>query len=202
MAKTVKDLNKRTRTFCVELYPDNVLHKKAIDTILKGQFSFVRRWCGIKHDKDIYEETENGHKEGDTKKEHWHFVIECENQKTRNSLAKCLKLDTERFIEPCDKYKGALMYLIHYNTEKYQYSVDELLGSAEWISYITEHSHFENPYFEFNALCKFIDEFAGYLPFSAFGQICYKNGWARTLRHYQNFFINAVNDHNKRFSNH
>ena len=191
------DYAKRTRKFCIELYPDNENHVEAIDRILTEKIGYNKaRWVGILHDRDTYEEETENHKEGETKKAHYHFCIELKDGKTRKTLAKHLGIE-ERFIEPCEKWKASLMYLIHFNVDKYQYEVGDLIGDTEFIQYIAETSQRDNKYLQFNNINNYIKNCNGEIAFTDLCEVCYKNGWLSALTKNQNLFINAVNQHNK-----
>lgn len=189
--------NKLTRKFNIELYPDNPYHAKAIQMLINAELSYNCRLAGILHDCDTYGETTPEHKEGDKKKPHYHFCLETKDAKRRSTLAKKLGID-ERFIEPCEKWKGSLMYLIHYNIDKYQYSVDRLIGDSELINYICETSQKSNKYLQFNSIVNYINSCDGEILFTTLYSVCYKNGWLSALMKNQNLIINAVNQHNKK----
>ena len=187
--------SKRTRNLSVELYPDNPKHAKALEIIQNGEIGYIKRFVGILHDCDTYEETTPEHNAGDTKKPHFHLFVELKDARTRVQFAN--KLDIEsRFIEPLDKPKGFKMYLIHYNTDKYQYHVERLFGDRDIIQYICETANKDNKYLQFNCILEYIKK-SGFVDFVELGQTCYINGWYTALKQNQNFIINAVNQHNK-----
>lgn len=193
----MQDLEKRTRTFCIELYPDNTEHCKAIEILLNNECYYGDRHCAIIHNKDIYTDTTENHKEGDFKKAHWHFVLICLNCHTREQIAKKLNIEI-RFIEPCEKYKAALCYLVHLNTEKYQYDTDKLVGDIEFISYIRTqvNNSSVNRYLAFKLMNDYITNYNGYLKLSDFNRFCFENGCLQIFKSFQLQIIKTIEEHN------
>ena len=191
-------MNIRTRKFNLELYPDNEFHAKAIEKIINYELKGVKACLGIKHDKDTYEEDSESHIAGDTKKVHYHFCIEFENAHRRSGVAKALGLDSERFIEPCEKWKASLCYLIHLNTDKYQYDISELIGDSELISLVSEIKNGDKQGYAFYLMCDYIGNYDGFIDRAEFGKLCYKNGWYAALRANQQTINGCIYDHNKR----
>lgn len=188
--------NIRIRKFCIELYQDNPQHMRALEMLQNGKLSYIRRFVGILHDSDTYEETTTEHNEGDLKKSHYHILVDCSDAKKRTTIANKLDIDV-RFIEPCEKWKGALMYLIHYNVDKYQYNTNALFGDSDLIQYICETSQKNNKYIQFNSVVQYIKNCDDVILFTDLFEVCAKNGWLSALMKNQNLFINAVNQHNK-----
>ena len=124
-AKT-KDLERKTRNFCALLYPDCEEHQKAFETLLNDENI---KLCAIQHDRDEYSESNEEHKAGDTKKAHYHLVIEYSNPRTRNGIAKELGISKTAF-EPCDSLRGAKRYLLHLDDDdKVLYDISEVFGN-------------------------------------------------------------------------
>lgn len=194
----MSELNKYTRNFCIELYPDNTEHSKAIEKIFNNELCTNYRYCGIIHDKDLFLDTNESHKEGDLKKAHYHFVISTKSAKTRFQIAKRLGID-ERFVEPCEKIKGSLTYLVHLNVpDKYQYDCSRLVGDIDYIAYIVEQVNKENinKNISFKILNDFIKNYNGYLSFTEFNEYAYKCGCLQQLKTCQLFFKSAIDEHN------
>lgn len=106
------------------LYPDNEQHVNALDTIIK-----TYDHCGILHDRDVWADDSDDHKQGESKKLHHHVIIRTKNATWNTALASDLGIDV-KFIEQVKNTDNALQYLIHYNdTDKTQYSIDEVYGS-------------------------------------------------------------------------
>jgi hypothetical protein len=131
----------RQRIFLVLLYPDNAEHLQVI-----YQLTNYYKCVGIKHDKDVYQDdifdTDGKliHKKGDLKKPHYHFVIEYDNPRYRNGVAKDLGIDV-RFVQLAENFIASKEYLLHRKQpEKYQYNLDELVGclSGKLIKKLTE----------------------------------------------------------------
>lgn len=83
------------------------------------------------HDKDTWEKDGDGHKKGDLKKPHEHFVCKFSNPRHFSGIAKELGIPVEA-INRCNNLYKAYVYLWHKDTpEKYQYS-PEIVGVHEF----------------------------------------------------------------------
>lgn len=110
--------NKKGRTFCAILYPnENKEHKRILEYISKNYDCAY-----INHNKDITED-------GEVKKEHTHIIWRAgSNPRWKSAIVEELKIE-EHLLDPCNKEK-MLRYLIHYDQEnKHRYSVEEVKGS-------------------------------------------------------------------------
>ena len=108
--------NYRSRTHMLLLYPEDLTHRKAYETIQK-----TYDYASILHNKDVTED-------GEIKKEHWHVVIRFNQPRWRSALCKDLGI-AEYYMEEVKKFDNALQYLIHYNdTDKAQYDINEVQG--------------------------------------------------------------------------
>lgn len=196
----MQDLERRTRNFCIELYPDNEEHSKAIEILLNNALFTGDRYCAIVHDMDTYEETTESHKEGELKKSHMHFVLSCLNGHTRKQVAKKLGIEF-RFIEPCNDFKGALCYLVHLNTDKYQYDTSRLVGDSDYISTIIAQVNNSNVnrFYPFKLMNDYIKNYDGYLSLSVFNEFCFRNGCLKTLKSFQLQINNTITEHNKKY---
>lgn len=121
--------NKRSRTFALELYPEDDVHCVILDYIM-AYFDYAY----ILHDKDSFDSDifdENGnllHKSGDLKKPHWHVIICFKNQRSVQSLLDELRLD---HIETCNFY-AYCRYLIHLDSpQKFQYKSSDIKTNIE-----------------------------------------------------------------------
>lgn len=111
----------RSCKHAILLYPDDVNHVAALETLKQG-YDFA----GILHDKDKEEN-------GISKKPHWHIVLRTKSQTWNTALSKELKIPTNYF-QCIRNEEKALAYLIHFNEEnKYQYAVNEVFGSEKAI---------------------------------------------------------------------
>lgn len=120
----------RSRTFALELYPEDKTHVEKLEYI-KKYFEYAY----ILHNKDIWENDEINedtgeikHKKGEKKKEHWHVIIAFKNPRSIDSIKKELEL---KHIETCNFYAYS-RYLIHKDQpQKYQYSKDEIITNMQ-----------------------------------------------------------------------
>lgn len=110
---------KRSRTFALELYPEDESHIITLNYI-KNNFEYAY----ILHDKDIHEEDTEEHKKGEKKKPHYHVIIAFKNARTVDSIKKELNLN---YIMTCNFY-AYTRYLIHLGSpQKYQYSSNDII---------------------------------------------------------------------------
>lgn len=116
----------RSRVMRLLLYPDNPQHNLAIMQLQSSSYYAV----GICHNKDVYKEDSETHQAGELEKPHFHFIIKFPNPRYISGVAKALDID-ERFVRTADSFKASCEYLCHFNNpEKYQYSLDDLVGQA------------------------------------------------------------------------
>lgn len=117
--------NSRSRSFALELYPEDSIHCDILDYIMT-----YFEYAYILHDKDKYaddviddDSKEVLHKAGDLKKPHWHVIICFKNPRSVNSIMEELKLS---HVETCNFYAYS-RYLIHKDSpQKYQYSREDI----------------------------------------------------------------------------
>ncbi len=110
---------KRSRTFALELYPEDNQHIAILEYI-KNNFEYAY----ILHDKDTYEEDTEEHKKGEKKKPHYHIILAFKNARTIDSIKKELQID---YVMTCNFY-AYTRYLIHLGTpQKYQYSSNDII---------------------------------------------------------------------------
>ena len=139
--------NVKSRCFRMELYEDTESYDfDKLRTYIADNYDFV----AIRHDKDTYDSDGDGHKAGDTKKVHWHYIIRWEKApRTASGVAKELGIE-ERFVIPVyggdntrTGLKASLLYLTHVDElDKYQYDFLRLSGRgnlvvAKWGNFIT-----------------------------------------------------------------
>lgn len=128
--KDKKPIEKKSRCFSLELYPEDNEHCNILDYII-SYFNYAY----ILHDKDKWEQDvidkdtgEIIHKMGDLKKPHWHVIICFKNPRYIKKLKDELNL---KHIETCNFYAYA-RYLIHKdNPKKYQYELSEIKTNME-----------------------------------------------------------------------
>lgn len=122
----------RSRCYHLILYDEDITHKNALDFIEKN-FNYA---C-ILHDKDIDEVT------GELKKQHYHVILYFDNPVYLSSLAKQLNIKSN-YIE-VEELKKGLEYLIHKNnSDKFQYSIDEVFGTLKYKLYNYLNNNIEN----------------------------------------------------------
>lgn len=185
--------NKRYRIFNLLLYPDNKQHEKAIQRLISTEFNAV----GCLHNCDIYTEDINEHKAGELKKEHYHFVVKFKNNRTISSLAKVLEIE-ERFIDSTCNFKNSAKYLLHIGCEdKYQYDIDDLVGSLvpDVIKLIDDTTEEVKVIKICNLLCE-IDDFVST---SAFITLIAKNGLYSVYRRCCYSFNRVLDEHNAKY---
>lgn len=122
-----KDIKKRrSKNWCLILYPDNESHCEIFARITNNYFSCAT----ILHDQDYVEGLhDNEFAENGLKKSHWHILITFENARYFLPLCEELGLSPEDYhlLCECHSVKGYLKYMIHYGyDDKYQYSKEEL----------------------------------------------------------------------------
>lgn len=114
------------RKFKLLLYPDNPSHVSALDKLINYSY------CYILHDKDVIEDDDNFDDLTDDhlKKAHYHVWVQLQFQKTISAFSKVLGIE-QRFIRQCENDTKFILYMTHReNPNKYQYSVDEIQGTA------------------------------------------------------------------------
>lgn len=131
----------RSRTYEIELYPDDKSHMEALEK-LKSQYNIAY----ILHDSDIWsneDELKNpSHKAGTLKKPHYHVIVKFGNARYLNPLSQDLGIPSRYIIKRSD-IKIALRYLIHKDdTDKYQYLPEDVHGNLldEFMSAISDIS--------------------------------------------------------------
>lgn len=113
----------RSRTFALELYPEDETHVDKLEYI-KNFYEYAY----ILHDKDVWEEDTEEHKIGELKKPHWHVIIRLNNPRSIESLKKELQM---KHIETCNFY-AYTRYLIHKDQpQKYQYNKNEIITNIQ-----------------------------------------------------------------------
>lgn len=103
----------RSLVWCIQLYPDNSRHVKALELIEQN----YQEYAWIKHIP-----------ESDEKKEHIHVVIRFRNYRWNTALAEELDIELNMF-QKCRGLDNALLYLIHFREkDKIQYSLEDVHG--------------------------------------------------------------------------
>lgn len=187
--------DKRYRNFRILLYPDNPAHNLAAIRLSTAEYNAV----GMLHDKDIYieDDPERGIVKGEIEKKHWHFVVKFKNAKTFNALAKELDIEP-KFIQKCDSYKGALLYLIHANDpQKYQYSPFNAAGILA--GDLVQMSDCRPEYLKILDIATYIEEYKGKLNLSTVLKYACSRGLYATYRRDLQTVRELIGEHNERF---
>lgn len=187
--------DKRYRNFRILLYPDNAAHNLAAIRLSTAEYNAV----GMLHDKDIYTEddSERGIVKGEIEKKHWHFVVKFKNAKTFSSLSKELDIEP-KFIQKCDSYKGALLYLIHANDpEKYQYSPFNAAGTLA--GDLVQMADGRPEYLKILDIAGYISDFNGKIKLSDVLIYACSHGLYSTYRRDLQTVRELICEHNERF---
>lgn len=87
------------------------------------------RFAGILHDKDIGQD-------GETVKPHIHLVLQFENARSLDNLAKLTEQPVQCFEQWRGSVNNAYSYLVHHtesNQDKYQYSPKEVIANFDYL---------------------------------------------------------------------
>ena len=193
---SIKD--NKSRWFNLLLYPDNPQHDLLIMELQTAKY----KACGICHNMDCYEEDTEKHKVGELKKVHFHFIVKFDNPRYRSGVAKAFEIE-ERFIEPTKSIKGSSLYLLHYGDEsKYQYSVDDLVGTLKG-DVISQLNASDKPsetecYYMMRDFIRTCDKVVS---FTAVFDYCADNGCYSFARRNIGVIRELVYEHNARFYN-
>lgn len=180
--------NERSISWALVLYPnEDPTHKQAFDFILKN----YSKYAYIKHDKDIQDN-------GETKKEHYHFVIQFPNYRWRNAIAEELSI-TPNYLEKIRNLENSLKYLIHFNnSDKYQYDIDEVNGTlkAKLIGYLNTTDKSESD--KVIELLDFLETQKSYVKLSDFLRYVCSINMYDIYRRSASTFIRLLEEHNQR----
>ena len=107
----------RSCNFMLVLYPDDFNHIIAMDILKRDGYQF----SAILHDKDV-------DKEGNLKKEHYHYVVCFPRQKDLSALSNELGIKAN-YIEPVRNRQYAERYHIHADDpDQFQYDPTCIFG--------------------------------------------------------------------------
>lgn len=185
--KKNKNTNYRSRKFCLLLYPDNEEHNTALDYI-KTHYNY----CLILHDLDTKET-------GETKKPHYHVVLDFSNAKWNTALSQELNISTQ-FIQQCNNFEHALEYLIHYNDDtKHQYDINKTQGplKRKLINFITKNDNTEEERIQY--IFDFIYSFDCPISYKNLCEYCHKIGVWGDLRRNATIIFRLLDEHNARY---
>lgn len=183
--------NIRTRHFNVMLYPES--QQDVINTLID-----IYNVAGILHDKDTYKEDSETHKAGELKKAHYHFVVRFSNARTVSAFAKELGIE-ERFIQPCNNFKASARYLLHLGkSDKYQYSVDDLIGDLknDVIKLIDDNKTDEQKVKE---VIEMLENIESKISLSTFMSLCADMGYWHLVQRSNYIFVSMLKEHNSKY---
>ncbi len=129
MAEREKVEKRRSRNWCMVLYPEDPKHAEAVRLLEELNYRYV----GILHDKDVYS-SEDQEKNPDNvaglpKKPHWHIVFKCKQARWDTAISKQLGI-TPNYLQECVDFDSAVLYLVHLaNPDRYQYDSSEAFGN-------------------------------------------------------------------------
>lgn len=195
MSEVKEKQDKRYRNFRILLYPDNPAHNLAAIRLSTSEFNSV----GMLHDKDVYAEDapERGIIKGQIEKKHWHFVVKFKNAKTFSSLAKDLDIEP-KFIQKCDSYKGALLYLTHANNpDKFQYSPFNAAGTLA--GDLVQMTDCRPEYLKILEIAGYISDFKGKIKLSDVLVYSCSRGLYSTYRRDLQTVRELIGEHNEQF---
>lgn len=187
----------RSRVHMLLLYPENELHRKAIEKIEQSY-----DYAMILHNRDCWsaedEKKNPEHIAGELKKEHWHVVLRF-NQAVW-STAICKELDIEHnYIENVKRFDNAIQYLIHYNdSDKVQYTIEEVKGNlkTKLVESINKVEKSEGE--KVIELIDYIEKQDNKITISQFASWCAQNGYWSEFRRSASIFIRILDEHNLR----
>lgn len=174
----------RDRGHCLLLYPDCEAHVKALQ-IIERSYDYAY----ILHDRDIMEN-------GELKKPHYHVLLRFPNATWSTKVCKDLGIQ-ENYIEKPRSFNSALLYLIHFNdTDKTQYSVDEVKGSLKHrlVNEVNKIDKTESE--KIIELLDFIDSMAEPITIAGFSRYCASMGYWSEFRRSGGIFMRAIDEHN------
>ena len=119
----------RSRNFVAVLYQEDNTHSEAVAKLINGGYKF----CGILHDKDVYDSEENPDLAGQLKKPHWHILISFPSARWNTSV--CAELGiADNYLQKCSSVDSTLLYFVHHELpSKAQYSIDDVFGHKTFI---------------------------------------------------------------------
>lgn len=142
------------KVFCAEIYAESDSYNTEIT--LSKLPCFFEKFYYCLHDSDVYSEEDlykyqqnnNGAnpewKVGDKKKPHYHIVVTKSSNAQLGFIAKLLEIPSQ-FVQRCSNKKGAVQYLLHLNnTDKHQYSREELITNDDKVEKLLRRNEESN----------------------------------------------------------
>lgn len=174
-----------SRVWLALLYEEDPVQKSAIDKLKSGAYDVAY----IIHNRDLKED-------GTPKKEHYHFVIRFQNQKSLTALSNQLAVPSN-YLEAAKSIKASLLYLIHKgNEDKAQYSITEVNGSLKKLleQYLDDSTEDDRAL----KILSILDGYDRTLTLKEFIEICAKEGLFADLRRSSYLFLSLLKEHNDR----
>ncbi len=186
-----------TKAFATIIYPENPEHIKVLEEAEKSLDEYVY----ILHNMDINKET------GEILKPHYHLLWRYPEQRSIKTVAEEIELP-ENMIEKIHNYSNSLVYLIHAkNADKYQYSEEEVKGSAMGIvAFKRAIRQFRNKTTEEDTrimgIVNMITEWHGIIRYKELITECCTRGWYSDLRRSSYLIQKLVFEHNEALEAH
>lgn len=183
--------NPRSRNWNILLYSEDPTHWAALAQIMDGTYSF----CGILHDKDVWEDGESpDHNAGDLKKPHYHILVSFPNARFRSAVAGELGIK-ENYVQECTDRKSAILYMIHDGfPSKYQYDKSEVFGPLK--NMLDKLLREDNENARVLALIKLIDDYKGELTLRKLILLACENEMYGDLRRMGSWVKDLIDAHN------
>lgn len=190
----------RSRLYSCILYPEDESHQHAIETLSGGNYPAV----GCLHDKDIQVDTDTGEAllddDGNVlmKKPHYHFVIRFKNARNAHAVAEELQI-ADNYLQKSSDFSCATRYLIHMGElDKFQYSIGNLIGALreQAIEAMDDVPQGQRAL----EILEIIDSQIGVISCTQLIRICATEGRWSDLRRGGQWFMQALREHNDKYS--
>lgn len=169
------------------LYKDDINFESQLKSLTAYDYIY------ISHDNDITED-------GETKKEHIHFIIRFKNARTITALSKESGVGVN-MIEPIKNLTASLKYLIHYkNDNKYQYDIEQCVSNCDLLDRLKKLTNEDIPEDKkIMEIIDFIDNFDGVIDLVIFYRYVASIGMWDILRRSATLILKLIEVHNSRF---
>ena len=178
--------NLKSRNWNLILYPkEDDSHYKALQYIINNYSEYAY----IEHDRDI-------NSNGELKKSHTHITIRFHNARYQSSIALELGIPAN-YMQKCNDFESSLKYLIHYgDTEKFQYSIDDIYGTLKdkLINILDSIDLNEND--KLLEIVRYISQYNSYLSISQFITYICNTPLLSTYRKFSFSIHQMINEHN------
>lgn len=124
------------------LYPENAEHMRVLDWLKSHQHTHENVY--ILHNQDVYDkDTQDGHKQGERKKEHIHVLMHTREKLTSNSIIKFFA-GIVSYAEPVRSPTEYMLYMLHDTFDsmhKHRYCESELKGNEKMLKRIRQNAN-------------------------------------------------------------